>query len=338
MTTMVSGWKSSISGPIPPHPYYDSKSQSEYIHMPPQRIKGEEGSAIATHGHKGTVSVLLSLEGQGVRPSSARTKPPPKDHMKENWRRMRQIQKVSKEREADKEQKQPVPVKALWKSEKYSDVPSRVAENIVHTPGAPRPESRNFLRAHSRSGPSRPPSPADGGTTPRPRSASSVTSSIPSASSASDVELIRRDIDFIRVNGKSVKHAGMRRSPSASMLDDLKKKQEDEMETYRKGVVPKYLDKRQREWKAEEVRRIAEAPDPDCPPGHKKMPNEERKKTLDLLKESEEKLIEQMNHLPVHNDTLRVRMKKQELDAKLAEIEEALKIFTRPKVFVKVDS
>jgi hypothetical protein len=53
------------------------------------------------------------------------------------------------------------------------------------------------------------------------------------------VELIRRDIDFIRVNGRSVKHTGMKRSPSVSMIDDLKKKQEDEMVTYRKGEVPK---------------------------------------------------------------------------------------------------
>jgi hypothetical protein len=58
------------------------------------------------------------------------SEPPPKDHMKENWRRMRQIQKVSKDRESEKEKKQPLPVKALWKSEKYNDVPSRITEAL----------------------------------------------------------------------------------------------------------------------------------------------------------------------------------------------------------------
>ena len=44
-----------------------------------------------------------------------------------------------------------------------------------------------------------------------------------------------------------------------------------------------------------------------------------------------------MASLPIRTDTLRLRTVKQELENQLAEIEEAIKIFSRPKVFVKID-
>lgn len=48
-------------------------------------------------------------------------------------------------------------------------------------------------------------------------------------------------------------------------------------------------------------------------------------------------LLTQLNALPVRVDTLRVKTIKAELERKLSEIEDAIKIFSRPKVFVKVD-
>lgn len=48
-------------------------------------------------------------------------------------------------------------------------------------------------------------------------------------------------------------------------------------------------------------------------------------------------LLTQLNALPVRVDTLRVKTTKAELERKLAEIEDAIKIFSRPKVFVKLD-
>lgn len=49
-----------------------------------------------------------------------------RDHLGENVRRMRQIQRQAKEREANAHQ----PVKALWKSEKYSTITSKIKEDI----------------------------------------------------------------------------------------------------------------------------------------------------------------------------------------------------------------
>lgn len=48
---------------------------------------------------------------------------------------------------------------------------------------------------------------------------------------------------------------------------------------YQKGVVPKYLkDRKDEKIKSEE--------DPECPPGHVLLPDEERKETLRVLRQS----------------------------------------------------
>ena len=48
----------------------------------------------------------------------------PKNHLNENIRRMRQIQRENKRREQSRPREQPV--KALWKSSKFENVPPRV--------------------------------------------------------------------------------------------------------------------------------------------------------------------------------------------------------------------
>ena len=48
-------------------------------------------------------------------------------------------------------------------------------------------------------------------------------------------------------------------------------------------------------------------------------------------------LLTQLNALPVRVDTLRVKTTKANLEKKLSEIEDAIRIFSRPRVFVKVD-
>jgi len=52
------------------------------------------------------------------------------------------------------------------------------------------------------------------------------------------VKLTRNNFDFIKINGRAVRHSGMARAPSLTALDDLKKKQEDEFKKHRKGEVP----------------------------------------------------------------------------------------------------
>ncbi|CAC5356457.1 Enkurin domain-containing protein 1 [Mytilus coruscus] len=274
----------------------------------------------------------FSLQGAGFSNLQNHYRPDSrsKNHYAENMRRIRSIQRQSKQKENESHQ----PVKALWKSEKYSTVTSKIKDDIQKEPATPRPHSANFLRAHSRMGP--PALPVQN----RPCSAEPPKEklTIPIASSASDVKLTRHNFDFIKVNGIAAKNSKMFKSPSLTNLDELKKKQDDELKRYKKGVVPHYLINRKDQWKKDEEDRIANTPDPAMPPGHKVLPENERLQTLNLLKERERELMKLLSALPLRMDTFRLRTEKQELEAKLSEIDEGKKIFSKPKVFVKIDS
>jgi hypothetical protein len=47
-------------------------------------------------------------------------------------------------------------------------------------------------------------------------------------------------------------------------------------------------------------------------------------------------LVQELNMIPVRMDTLRIRNRKMELEKQLNTIEEGIKVFSRPKVFVKI--
>lgn len=100
------------------------------------------------------------------------------------------------------------------------------------------------------------------------------------------------------------------------------------------GNVPSYLQDRKEEWAEAEERRRAEMPDPDCPPGMTLMPEEERQETLKQLQDSEKQVQQALYKLPLHVTTLGLKKKKEALEAKLREIENAKSIFSRPKVFI----
>ena len=121
---------STSSGPIPPHPYYDKSGvdPKAYLEIPAPRVR-PEAQAIYRQAH-GSVGMVLQVEGHRVPSAISRAKPQPKDHLNENVRRMRRIQRQTRKKEAEKEETQPKPVKALWKSTKYEGVQSRVKEEL----------------------------------------------------------------------------------------------------------------------------------------------------------------------------------------------------------------
>lgn len=48
--------------------------------------------------------------------------------------------------------------------------------------------------------------------------------------------------------------------------------------------------------------------------------------------------IQELNSMPVRNDTLKMRKRKMELEEELKKIDEGIKVFQRPKVFVKINA
>jgi hypothetical protein len=48
-------------------------------------------------------------------------------------------------------------------------------------------------------------------------------------------------------------------------------------------------------------------------------------------------LEKKISHLPIRNDSLTLRRTKEEIEKNIVKLDEAIKIFSKPKVFVKID-
>lgn len=111
---------------------------------------------------------------------------------------------------------------------------------------------------------------------------------------------------------------------------------------YQKGVLPKYLRERKEPARGGSAIGAGVGGEPGgptddlCPPGHVALPDNERKETLRMLRNSFAELVSELNKLPVKTDTLRMRNRKMELEKQLTKLEEGIKVFSRPKVFVKI--
>jgi len=100
------------------------------------------------------------------------------------------------------------------------------------------------------------------------------------------------------------------------------------------GRVPEYLEERKAQWAVEEDERRRNRPDPNCPPGMMLMPNEERLNTLEVLKENKAEALRQLRAMPFVVETPSMRRKQEMLEGKLREIDNALTIFSKDKVYI----
>uniref|UniRef100_A0A1A8GCG8 Enkurin domain containing 1 n=1 Tax=Nothobranchius korthausae TaxID=1143690 RepID=A0A1A8GCG8_9TELE len=310
-------------GPLAPDPvlYPDCYSAHTVIQRP--RIN-PNATHILEHGRKGLVGELLKLDGVSVTPVP-KQKQRVQDFRKENVRRLREIQKRCKEQEAERAQSGPVPVKALWTSSKYQNTPSKVMAHLEVSSPAVKPQCQNFLKAHSSCSSASPS-----------KSSPVVVQHPASCSSTQDPDLKLQvqgqAIDFIKHNARSAGKTVVRRSQSLTNL------RENPVPSAIKGQVPQYLVERKEQWRKEKEEKRRNTPDPTVPAGHTLMPENERQETLKTLKSTHRSLVTELLSLPLKADNLSVRSHRTYLDYRLSEIEEAIKIFSRDKVYVKSDS
>ncbi|XP_075433227.1 enkurin domain-containing protein 1 isoform X2 [Ascaphus truei] len=229
-----------LSGPLAPDPSLYPTCYSARPANPAPRIR-PNARDIMERGHNGTVGVLLQLEG-----ISLHRGPPPKrkdkDHEKENVRRMREIQKKCREKETEKEQSRPKPIKALWKSQKYELVESKVKAKLQESSPPLNHEPQAFLKAYSRCGsgiqPKRSPSP-------RPSRARTPVTLEERATESQEnkMQVTGSSIDFVAYNARNARKVQLRRSQSLQSLNEVleqKKEEQKEYDTKQKGRVPQY--------------------------------------------------------------------------------------------------
>ncbi|CAF0763571.1 unnamed protein product [Brachionus calyciflorus] len=349
---------STINGPIPPHPMFlkensfssiSARSTTNSLCEGPSKLTGpivshfsnESGSVdysknprvrdsgkanfLANKNGNG-VALLIELQGRSIVPQTFKIREKPKNYIASNTHKIKEIMRKTKEREAQKEHalsEKNAPIKAV---DKFNNVQSKVKEMLQKEPQAPR-ETKEFLRAHSKTGQISRPQSA------RPSTANSVKSNKSTGS--------KDDIDFIRQNQLLAKESRIRRAPSVEVLKSAQEKLEKDLENYNKkikGKVPQYLENRKEYQKKAHEEFIKSLPDPEQPPGHRKLSDEERINTLNLLQETHKKLLAELNSLPIRNDTFRLQSTKSEMEKRLVELDEAIKIFSKSKVFVKIES
>lgn len=329
---MLSTWT------IPTDPGFDTRrptNEDRYSpvyaeRLPKARVKPEALSNAIKN--QGTLAQLFNPSARpysvGSRPASAQNK----NFAKENVHRIKEIQKANREKQRGSTPSEPV--KAVYKPGKFDSVESKVALEIkAAPPPLKRSNSATFLRAGSRNGPPV----KDRPTSCEPVVPREMKLTVPKATIAKEHKPLVKNVNHIGQNVRRAPSPLRPRPPSVIAAEELAAKKKEQEKRYQKGKVPKYLKERQKQWEEEERIRIANTPDPSIPPGHTLMPREERLQTLAGLQKNQTELLAQLNALPVRVDTLRVKTAKADLERKLAEIEDAIKIFSRPKVFVKVD-
>lgn len=152
------------------------------------------------------------------------------------------------------------------------------------------------------------------------------------------------DIDYIRANihcASSIGHIRRKEVEAAKIKEEERKKSKSETmkpgKKYKSGSVPRYLTDRKAEWQAEAERVEREKPDPDCPPGHRKLSEGDRREALGGMKVKYQSLVSQFNNFPVRADTYRMKQLKTEIEKEMSALEEKIRVYERSKVFVKLD-
>eukprot|EP00602_Paraphysomonas_sp_CaronLab_P003942 CAMPEP_0185018450 /NCGR_PEP_ID=MMETSP1103-20130426/1168_1 /TAXON_ID=36769 /ORGANISM="Paraphysomonas bandaiensis, Strain Caron Lab Isolate" /LENGTH=292 /DNA_ID=CAMNT_0027548263 /DNA_START=87 /DNA_END=965 /DNA_ORIENTATION=+ len=267
----------------------------------------------------------------GLRGKMERQGMQPKNHMKDNLQQMRAVQ--SKHREEREEANRGG--KELYKLSQFRDVGARVFEpqqkksslsgrheGVFLVRGASekrreelaeegrqrRLEIENDIKEARLYSNEQPASPRKG--------------SVPRAEEVARLAP-RTNADFVSRNRKE----------AVKVRQPVQQKEEPtKHEAY--GRVPEYLESRKAQWASAEEERRRNAPDPSCPPGMCVMPESERVQTLDTLQQSKQECLRQLERMPFVVETPSMKRRQDELEGKLREIDKAIEVFSKDKVYV----
>lgn len=258
----------------------------------------------------------------------------PKDHMKENMRHLKHAQSRNREVAIEKSAEP----KPLYKLPQFQQVEPRLYEEPYKEPyrqpdGEFLRRGESFKRHEKLQAESR----NIRGELERKleeeanaRNESPPTPRKPAVPRAAEVATLvhRSDVDFISRNREDSVFAMPRQASKKAV------KEEAPARHAAFGRVPTYLENRKQQWADEEEYRRANAPDPDCPKGMCVMPEQERLETLEVLQQSLREAHAKLSAMPFVIETPSQRKKHEELEAKIKEIENAIGLFSRKKVFI----
>ena len=101
------------------------------------------------------------------------------------------------------------------------------------------------------------------------------------------------------------------------------------------GKVPEYIKRFEMERELERQEKIRKKEEMKYPKGTKLLSNDERVKTLNSLIKTQQELSLLLEKMPITNRSVGILKKKEELVKKLNEIDKAIEMFSKKKVFIK---
>jgi hypothetical protein len=256
----------------------------------------------------------------GYRGQLARKGIAPKDHAAENKRALRELEASARAKTAAAE--------AAAASESYAKKPAQfnhvesiVVKTILSKETNPSDTaSHEFLKKGARQPPATPQSERQYTRREKTKPA------LPDFSSHNQNIALEepKPKNFIAENAKTVVVA-----PEPSKPINAKK------ESHKAGEVPQYLVERKAamEREREEAERVAREQE-QAKSGMVLLGDAERLSTLDQLLTSKEDAVAELHRLPF-SDTLRVKKRRTELEKRIEELEAAVAVFSREKVYVK---
>ena len=160
---------------------------------------------------------------------------------------------------------------------------------------------------------------------------------LPATAEEEDTFDMNRTTDFVKANMKAVGGGAGARTGRSSAVSNAGSVGSSVPVPHKAGSVPRYLRTRQARWAEEAAAALAAIPDPDCPPGHVRLPEEQRLQLVESFSSQHASLLQDLNRMPVSSDSRRVVNRRKELETNLTQLEEDIKKFSRPKVFMPVD-
>jgi len=251
---------------------------------------------------------------KGVRDAMRRAGIKPKNHHADNLRRMREKQRQVQEKKLEEEPH-------LLKK-RFPKVKSKCMEAAKIAATAPGDRQKSFMRRAAKPAPSPPLDAVSVATSRR----TLTKPAVPRLSKKKEQQTVLETKDFLSMNRQNAKGTAPFRAAAEAEKDYTRKKNF--------GKIPDYLIKRrlEAEERKEAERLLAEQE--VIPPGMKLMSEEERVSTLELLQSNADQLVDALSKLSLTSDTLRQRQREQGLREKLEEVEGALKIFRKKKVYI----
>lgn len=278
------------------------------------------------------MKILDEIENEATS-SQHKSKVPEKNYLKENCKRLRDIQAKAKQKSAEK-----LPLQPIRALNKYSNVQPKISTvfNAHCTKDKFDIRQRGDVGLPRTAGPYRtqaPLSPCLSAKSDNHRSLHHYKS-LPQLNPTRESNKVsehssnarRREEEDFLYHKSSQDHSSLRNKEKCDTKSEAK---------HRPGQIPSYLTERKKQWELERERQLKLIEEASIPAGHTLLPDEERLETLELLKKNHEELLQSLASLPVRNDTLRLQHYKDDLEHQLAKVEEGIKIFSKPKVLIK---